>query len=379
MTDKDLVERIFRRGSEMGLIEDLPRYSGLDKGRIQQIFDQKVLSSTEFEQLCRALAVDPASMYGAEDRASNRVPARFRAATSQDSPSPDDVRTLSLAAEQGRILAHLLNILGETVPIQKWRDLRGIEGAVEIWQEGYALGEEDRLKLRAEPGPILELEKLLRDLGIHVARVCLSSADVSAASVWEPNAVPVILLNSARKQNRLTGALRATLAHELCHLLHDAAESDMTTRMSWGTESTGNYSDRVEMRARAFAPAFLAPREQVKDWMKDQGETLDDIGLVKAMAAHWGLSFEGAVWHAKNCELIDGQSADDLARMPDRPRIELDGFETTASGVPPGMLHDSLPDEPAPLWEGWAAEVVVSALEEGCITAGRARELLTWS
>lgn len=375
-----LSDRIFQRVDEMGLTNDLARYSGLDPKRLQAIRDGDKFSSTEFERICRAVAVDPVAMYRGEEARPQRIPARFRSATSQDRPSPSDIRMLALAAEQGRILAHLCNLLGTDIPITKHRHLRGIEGKGEIWREGYALGEEARNWLRHEPGPVYEVEQLLRDLGIHVARVPLSSPDLSAASIWEPDAVPVILLNASSTQNVHPGALRATLIHELCHLLHDAAEHDMTTRVSWGTKETGNYNDVIEMRARAFSPAFLAPRGQVEKWVNGQKMQLieNDVDLVQEFAFYWGLSFEGAGWHASNCKIIPSDRAEELAKMQKKPHISFDAFEAVRISVPPSMFHELLPEEPVPLWNGWAAEVVLSAFDEGCITAGRARELLTW-
>ena len=80
-----------------------------------------------------------------------------------------------------------------------------------------------------------------------------------------------------------------------------------------------------------------------------------------------------------HCQVISADRAEELARRQRKPRISYDAFETKRAGAPPAMFHESLPDRSAPLWDGWATEVVLLALEEGCITIGRARELLTWS
>ncbi len=375
-----LAERLFKRGTDMGLTAELARYSGLNSERLQAIRDGSGFSATEYEQLCRALAVDPVAMYQGKETKPQRIPARFRAATSQDSPSAGDIRILALAAEQGRILAHLVKLLNKDVRIANYRNILGVEGTKELWREGYSIGERARSLLWSEPGPIHEVEQLLRDLGIHVARITLSAPGVAAASVWESQAVPVILLNQAGEQTGHPGVLRATLAHELCHLLHDADQDGITTRVSWGEEATGNYDDSVEVRARAFSPAFLAPRSQVQNWAGEQKAGVrGNVNIfIKELASHWGLSFEGAAWHAKNCELIEYGEAEELARQQQKPWISYDEFETAKAGAPPVMLHELLPPKPSQLWEGWATEVVLAAFEEGCISVGRARELLTW-
>ncbi len=380
MDSSELMNRIIGRADEMGISDHLHRLAGLDADRLDSLRRGDRLTASEFEQLCRAVAIDPAAMYRGLQASPERVPFRFRAAMSQDRPAPQDIRNLALAAEQGRILAYLFKLVGRPIPIAEQRRVQGIDGRSELWKEGYALGERARKRLGVESGPIGELERLLNELGIHVARLPMGSPAVSAASIWEPDAVPVVLLNTANTQNEHKGALRATLAHELCHLLHDAAERNITTRVSWSAENTGNYAEAAEARARAFAPAFIAPRDQVQGWSGTLDNTTksDDRKLVEMIARHWGLSFEGAAWHAGNCGLLPRERVRKLAGTKNKPFVSLDAFESMDSWVPPAMVSPSLPEKPAPIWSGLATRVVLEALEEDAITAGRARELLTW-
>jgi Zn-dependent peptidase ImmA (M78 family) len=320
-------------------------------------------------------------MYAGTASDPTRSPARFRAATAVEHPSPDDVRLLALAAEQGRILAHLMEALGKEVKLRPHRQIWGIQRTAELWREGYELGETARAVLFPQQGPITDLPGLFRDLSIQVARVGLSTKKMDAASIWESDAVPVVLVNTRNHILRHTGAYRATLAHELCHLLHDAGERDMTTSVSWGFEGTGNYHDDVEVRARAFAPAFLAPRKDVRSWCEklSQRSKRSSSSLVKALAEYWGLSFEGAAWHAKNCDIITPDNAERLARNKKKPAVSLDPFASSEDSCQPSMIHPDLPNEAAPIWRGLASAMVLEALEEGMISVGRARELLTWS
>ena len=228
--------------------------------------------------------------------------------------------------------------------------------------------------------PLVNLPQLLNDNGVHVARTSFSSQFIDAASIWEPGAVPIVLGNIRSHVIHHPGAFQASLAHELCHLLHDAGERELTTNVSWGTEGEGNYHDNLEMRARAFAPAFLAPRKWVRDWHASLAKHLktDTTKMIVAMAETWGFSFEGAAWHAKNCGIIEPSEADRLAGMHRKPIVSLVDFEHREDFYPPKMVHSDLPEEAAPLWQGWASVVVIEALQEGHISVGRARELLTW-
>src|SRR5208337_1305216 len=87
---------------------------------------------------------------------------------------------------------------------------------------------------------------------------------------------------------------RAILAHEMCHLLYDGGERDLTiVSREEGLDASG-----TERRANGFAPNFLAP----KDWVRSNGKNAKAI--VTELAEQWGLSLEGAAWHAKNLGLI---------------------------------------------------------------------------
>lgn len=374
-----MIEGVFQRAEEMGLLPELAKLSRLDDDRIHQIRDGAPLSSTEFELLCRALAVDSGAMFAGSASVAKRSPARFRAATATESPNPTDIRLLALAAEQGRILGHLLALSGKEVKLSRYRRSVGIEGT-ELWRQGYNLGESARESLEPTGDPLLDLSSLLNQHGVHVARVSMSPG-IDAASIWEPGAVPILLINANNRHVIAhPGVFRACLAHELCHLLHDGGERDLTTHVSWGIEGAGNYHENLEVRARAFAPAFLSPRNYIQRWHDSLGTDAKNnpIQMVQALAETWGFSFEGAAWHAKNCGLIESAEADRLAELQRKPLISLGNFEVREDDYPLSMVHETLPEKTAPLWRGWASIVVLGALEEGHISLGRAREILTW-
>ncbi len=127
-----------------------------------------------------------------------------------------------------------------------------------------------------------------------MALVHFESNQIEAASLYEDGACPVVLLNDAcaRVVNRLSR--RAILAHELCHLLHDGGKRDLLTIVSRHDEQ----GELVEQRANGFAPNFLAP----EGWVSVKAT--DPIEIALELGQTWGLSFGGAVWHAKNLRLI---------------------------------------------------------------------------
>ena len=83
---------------------------------------------------------------------------------------------------------------------------------------------------------------------------------------------------------------RAALAHELCHLLHDGGHRELTM-----VSRLDEQRQRGEQRANGFAPSFLAP----KAWAS-KVDASDPEKIALELGERWGLSFGGAVWHAKN-------------------------------------------------------------------------------
>jgi Zn-dependent peptidase ImmA (M78 family) len=336
------------------------------------------LSSTDFERICRGLAISPAALLAGEGDSPTRGVARFRSSL-QDSDmfEPHDLRLVAAASEVGRILADLLTMQGKGPSFDKYRRIRGLSNSLDPWEEGYRLGEAAREQLVPCSGPIAHLEHSMNDGGIHVARVEFRTNGIEGACAWESGAVPVILLNNRARRVGYSLSRRAILAHELCHLLHDGGEADIATRATC-SEKTGNYAQALEQRARAFAPAYLAPPNQVREWVKTVAAAEPPTEAVIKLASHWGLSFEGAIWHAKNCGIIEPEIAEKLAATDFQPILPSDDFDSYDNSLSLLKGYPELPEHPPPLMSGWAAKLVVEALRDSVISAGRAKELLAW-
>ncbi|MBI4700344.1 MAG: helix-turn-helix domain-containing protein [Deltaproteobacteria bacterium] len=380
-----LGSRLRQRREELGAtLEQAAQWSGLVPEWLAAMEAGALdVTAGDFERACRGIAVDPTVIYRGDDTPKWRM-TRFRAASTPDAPLPPAaIRALALGAELGRVLASLLRRLGRPVPLEQHRRTEALRSAPEPWEQGYVLGERARARLFPDPGPIQDVEALLADLGVHVGPVRFGVREIEAASLWEPGAAPVILLNAGLRRARYGLSRRAILCHELCHLLHDAGEAQMTTRVSW-SEDAGNYDDAIEQRARGFSPAFLAPREQVRSALAEElgaKRRPDAPRVVGAIARRWGLSYEGAIWHARNCRLIHVADAQHLvARHSASPQLpwahELEQPLPTAA---PALVHAALPDRRSPIMDGAGASVVLAALDRAVISAGRAREILTWA
>ncbi len=306
--------------------------------------------------------------------------ARFRSAAGRDL-APSDRRALALASELGRIGGQLRRLLGREAAIESLRRPKAVAHEPAPWKQGYRLGEAARKACPRPSGPIVDLESLLRDLGVGIAWIEFSDLDLEAASLWEPGTVPLILLNSSARHALRALPRRAAMAHELCHLLHDSGENDLTTHLSWHEEQH-QHAAAVEQRARAFSPAFLAPKDEVRHWFRaGPGRNVrQPRSKVRRLAKHWGLSFFGAIWHAKNCRIIQSKTAEHLKVDPvSSERQEwANGFETNRTASSGSVLLNKTEIQVSPLARGSIAELTVAAAESGMISEGRAREILTW-
>jgi len=377
-TSTELGRRLAHLREEFGIsTERAAEWASLPAERVESIEETGQMEPWELHRLCQALAVNPGTILQGLERSPKRSIARFRAAVVHAQP-PVNLRLLAVGAEVGRILGSLAKMMSIPLKVEHLRRPTALSDTEPMWKQGYRLGESARSRSGLAQGPIADLEKSLTTLGVHVGRVTFSSEDLDAASLWEIGSVPVILLNQASPRVKYLLSRRAVLAHELCHLLHDAGEADLTTQVSWAERER---DDSAEQRARAFASAFIAPRDSVSHWARTVLGRTRSRDLVHSLARHWGLSKDGAVWHAKNCKLVSASMAEDLYQ--DRQVGEARWMSRFEGGrvddVSPALdvRTDVLNQVPA-LWAGLGAEIIGRAYEAGAISAGRAREILDW-
>jgi len=344
---------------------EVAQLAGLAGARVGEL--ERGASPTLYEvtAIARALAVEPKALLNSSELPdAKRSVARFRAPLGVTSISAHDMRLLAKAAEVSRICAYLLKEVGRSSSlIESSRRVLSVYGQPEPWRQGYDLGELARQRLIPDMAPIASVQGSFEGLGIHIAFVTFDSKSIEAASLYEPNASPVILLNATSERVQREISRRAILAHELCHLLHDGGERDLLASISRQEDHAP-----FEARANGFGPSFLAPRGAIAV----TGE--EPKARVLQLAYGWGFTFEGAVWHAKNVRLISPDDADRL--MLERRPVNVDApFERPISRVSTDGLCPTA--DISPLIRGLLSDVTMRAYTDGVITHGRAREILT--
>jgi Zn-dependent peptidase ImmA (M78 family) len=342
----------------------LGRLSAMSASRIKDIESGSPLSTAELAQLAGALAVDPAHLHAGKFEEIQRTVARFRAPIGLADIDGSDARLLARAAEAGEICAELRALLGKGAsPVAECRKPMAVTKAIEPWREGYDFGSRARENLLPTRDALVSVQKSFEDLGVHVAFVQFEAKGIEAASLFESGSSPVILLNRSSSRVKYPLSRRAILAHEMCHLLHDGGERDLTIiSREEGLDASG-----TEKRANGFAPNFLAPRE----WVQPHGKNAKAI--VTELAEKWGLSLEGAAWHAKNLALIPESKVKQFRDDARNPGFETP-FEPELPHTPPDLV--GIEGNPTDLTHGYLSDLAIVAAEEGAISKARAAEIL---
>lgn len=330
-----------------------------------------------------ALAFDPAALLRGEPLGDpRRLPGWFRSHDPADdlAVSPNDARLFARAAELGEVGGFLWRALERDRP--RFDELRAPKprgSSDDPWREGYELGERARLRMTpssAPHEPMRSIQASVEQLGIHVALVEFESTTREAVSIYRHDTLPVILLNTNVSRVRHSLSRRAVIGHELCHLLHDSGERPLLD----SDNTSPPLGEDVERRANGFAPAFLAP----PSWLRERYQPVPDDDeqlrtLVAEIAATWGFTGMGAVWHAKNCELIPAAAAERLAHDPAVAGLAPADHDFERERTSRWDALGADPVDVTSLCAGLIAELALEAADKGAITINRAHEILGWS
>jgi Zn-dependent peptidase ImmA (M78 family) len=174
------------------------------------------------------------------------------------------------------------------------------------YEEGYRLAEDCREELEIKPDQIfVDMEEVLQRLGISVEEDALETGVIRGVAVAGEACAPAILINTKSYYNNNSGGRRFTLAHELCHILHDRTRARKLSHLSgqWA-------SARIEKRANAFAAMFLAPPPAIRRILKEYIEITPKT--VREMAKKFDMGVIALAEHLHNVDLIDDVERENL-------------------------------------------------------------------
>lgn len=246
-----------------------------------------------------------------------------------------------------------------THPGYRFRYPSGVRRAV---LEGEGLAERERRRLGLGVEPLRNPLEVLERQGVRIGPL-EGVADEGLDGVYfEVDGLgPCIGINQSR--DLWTGFRVAfTVAHEYAHWLLDDTDAERYR--------PGRFTkDLKEVRANAFAAAFLMPRESVMRYLGNAGllETdgrvrgLTPTDIVRAMD-HFGVSRHALLYRLKNLGLVADAEWERVRQLD---------FSVTRVAEVLGLALRIEYDLDARL-----KELVVKAWQRGLLTTGRAAELL---
>jgi Zn-dependent peptidase ImmA (M78 family) len=240
--------------------------------------------------------------------------------------SPGAVMTLSEAAWVVATEHRLHAALGLDNKIQTFDKSDDYGDAVKkVYEHARDLARNTRRKLNlAEDEPIRSMRELCMSVRVPLVRAALPAA-IAGATV-ENNGVRGIVVNSADHSNNNVLVQRATVAHELGHLLYDPYDRlsalivdkfDDVERPWYESDSTDYY---VEARANAFAIELIAPRTAVRGFVGNLNTNdPNQVALaIRRCMDHFGLSFTALSYQLWNTydRLFDREALPSVDPVP---------------------------------------------------------------
>ena len=221
----------------------------------------------------------------------------------------------TITGRDAKELARLLLDAYEPSPVDGLADLafdEPIDPLLQPWEHGYLLADDLLDKIGDEcEGSRVDVEVLLHGWDVRLSKVDLEDPDLRAVAFVGSEHAPSIALNSNHRSAGSAQARRFTLAHELCHLLHDRSQGARLAMASgpWAPKA-------IEQRANAFAAWLLMPPESLNSAIASAGSPIDSPESVSVVASRLDVSRATLVEHLHNLGYIHEEARDEL-----RPRV----------------------------------------------------------
>lgn len=160
------------------------------------------------------------------------------------------------------------------------------------YAQGHAMAEWLRSVLDVEDDAAVDPEGLLTEWGVHLGELDPLEPVLDAFACWGDEVGPAVLVNPDGRHAGSRGGRRATLAHEIAHLLLDRGDALLAAEVFGGSTPL-----ILEKRARAFAAEFLLPRRAASRSVAES-TSLDEA--VETLRRTFDVSQEVAYWQIKN-------------------------------------------------------------------------------
>lgn len=309
--------------------EDVARRLGVSRPTVAQMeLGNRASTSIELDKLAYLFGRDIREFVADSFEEEDALAVLFRA--EPEIANHEDVAdSLRACIALGREVTNLEGLLGID------RDLAGVvtyEVAVprsrwDAIQQGERAAEQERRRLGLGWAPVPPLPELLETQGVRTGVVDLPE-EISGITISNQSVGLFIVANRTHAPARR----RFSFAHEYAHVLFDRRMKGIVTRSS-------ERDDLIEVRANAFAAAFLMPPEGIRQFVAALGkgqpsraiaQVFDEAGAVQAegraapgsqdiqlydvvhLAHYFGVSRLAALFRLRNLKLLTQAELDEL-------------------------------------------------------------------
>ena len=331
--------------------DDVARFLGVSRPTVAQMeLGNRAVTSLELDKLAYFFGRDIREFVADTFEEEDALAALFRA--EPEIASQQDVAdSLRACIALGREITNIENLLGVDCELSGAvsYEVPAPRSRWDAIQQGERAADQERRRLGLGWAPAPPLAELFETQGVRTGVVDLPD-DISGLTISNRSAGLFVVANRHHAPVRR----RFSFAHEYAHTLFD--------RRFLGTVSrTEDRDELIEVRANAFAAAFLMPSEGVRQFIAGQGKgkpsrgsahVYDEAGAVPAegraepgsqdiqlydvihLAHHFGVSRISALFRLRNLKLItqaefeelkaaeDAGDGRDLAAMLALPDIE---------------------------------------------------------
>jgi len=303
------------RREELGLnIRQVARAAGIEVSAVSNAETMGRRSPVRtLEKIAQALALDERVLgYLPRAKGDSILGVRLRELTTQRDESSFSPATVAGLSEAAWVIARQRSMsegLGEAEnPLVASAHQRDPHYGYPSWEKGFQLAHRTRALLGLGDEPISSVRNLI-EITLGIPLVQLSLEGRFAGATLANDAARGVVINE-QGANANVRVRRMTLCHELGHLLWDPDQrlNRLTVDDYDGIERDYRDAkhDPVEIRANAFAVAFLAPPAEVKRLV---AQTLDASSAVQAVMDRFGISLSAARHHVRNMTRIDTSQA----------------------------------------------------------------------
>jgi Zn-dependent peptidase ImmA (M78 family)/transcriptional regulator with XRE-family HTH domain len=338
---KELARRLKTAREASRLTQDqVAAHLDVSRSTIAQMeLGNRAVTSLELKRLADLYSRDLADFLADEFDEANALVALFRLHPDvAENPTLHEVlRRCAALGREATSLEKLLNLDKRRVRPAEYEQ-ETPRGSWEAIQQGEHLANVERRRLNLGYAPVCDVPEILEPQGVRCAEVEMPE-DVSGLFMAGSDLGLFVIVNARHHVRR-----RAfSYAHEYSHLLVDRSRRGKVSRQA-------DRDELMEVRANAFAAAFLLPEDAVRDFLGTTGKGRESRAVAAAydgssavvaqhrvppgsqdlqlydvvrLAHRFGVSFQSAVYRLRNLRLLTENAMETLlARGEDAVELQ---------------------------------------------------------